>query len=159
MSWASDSTTPMLCLESQFLIRCSWALSEACSLMRAHMKSYITTSFKCGFSNSLILLTTFLYHEALMDLSLGQTSIHQDSRIKGAPLHPSLFSQSIKGGIITKPGLYNVRENCKGMKQQRIQHNRYKWVWSIKVWVMSNGSWVTGLLNEATTFRFNPLHL
>ena len=48
-----------------------------------------------------------------MDLSLGQTSVCQDSQIKGAPLHPSLFSQCIKGGIITKLGLHNVREAVK----------------------------------------------
>ena len=53
------------------------------------------------------------YHEALMDLRLGQTSIRQDSRVKGASLHPSLFSQSIKGGVITKLGPHDVRETVK----------------------------------------------
>ena len=48
-----------------------------------------------------------------MDLSLGWTSICQDSWIKGASLHPSLFSQSIKGGVIAKLGLHNVRETVK----------------------------------------------
>ena len=48
-----------------------------------------------------------------MDLSLGQTSICQDSQIKGAPLYPSLFSQHIKGGIIAKLGLHDVREAVK----------------------------------------------
>ena len=53
------------------------------------------------------------YHEAMTDLSLGWTSISQDSWIKGASLHPSLFSQCIKSGIITKLGLHNVRETVK----------------------------------------------
>ena len=48
-----------------------------------------------------------------MDLSLGWTSVHQDSWIKGASLHPSLFSQHIKGGVITKLGLHDVREAVK----------------------------------------------
>ena len=48
-----------------------------------------------------------------MDLSLGQTSIHEDSQIKGASLHPSLFSQCIKGGVIIKLGLHDVREAAK----------------------------------------------
>ena len=48
-----------------------------------------------------------------MDLSLGQTSICQDSWIKGASLHPLLFSQCIKGGVIAKLGLHNVREAAK----------------------------------------------
>ena len=42
------------------------------------------------------------YHEVMLDLSLGWTSIHQNSQIKGAPLHPLLFSQCIKGGVIAK---------------------------------------------------------
>ena len=46
------------------------------------------------------------YHEASTDLGLGRTSIHQDSWVKGASLHPSLFCQSIKGGIIAKLGLH-----------------------------------------------------
>ena len=93
-----------------------------------------------------------------MALSLGWTSICQDSWVKGASLHPLLFSQSIKGGIITKLGLHDVRETVK--EQNNKGYNvRYKWVWSIEVWVMSNGSWVLGLLNEATTFRFYPFHL
>ena len=50
------------------------------------------------------------YHEATMDLSLGQTSIHQDSQIKGASLHPLLLSQCIKGGVIAELGLHNVGE-------------------------------------------------
>ena len=54
-----------------------------------------------------------LYHEALTDLRLGWTSIRQDSWVKGASLHPSLFSQSIKGGVITKLGLHDVRETVK----------------------------------------------
>ena len=33
----------------------------------------------------------FLYHKSLMDLSLGQTPIHQDLRIEVASLHPALF--------------------------------------------------------------------
>ena len=53
------------------------------------------------------------YHEVSTDLRLGQTSVSQDSWVKGASLHPSLFSQSIKGGIITKLGLHNVRETVK----------------------------------------------
>ena len=33
----------------------------------------------------------FLYHKSSMDLSLGQTPNHQDSRIEVASLHPALF--------------------------------------------------------------------
>ena len=91
-----------------------------------------------------------------MDLSLGWTSVF---KIEGASLHPSLFSQCIKGGIIAKLGLHDVREAAKEKKQQRIQHNRYKQVWSIESRVTSNGLRVMGLLNEATTFRFSSSHL
>ena len=53
------------------------------------------------------------YHEASTDLGLGWTSIHQDSLVKGASLHPSLFCQSIMGGVIAKLGVHNVRETVK----------------------------------------------
>ena len=60
-----------------------------------------------------------------MDLRLGWTSICQDTQVKGASLHPSLFSQSIKGGVITKLGLHNVRETVK--EQNNKGYNiRYK---------------------------------
>ena len=59
------------------------------------------------------LVNHLLYHEVSSDLGLGQPSICQDSQVKGASLHPSLFSQSIEGGIITKLGLHNVRETVK----------------------------------------------
>ena len=48
-----------------------------------------------------------------MDLSLGWTSVCQDSQIEGASLHPSLFGQCIKGGIIAKLGLHEIREAAK----------------------------------------------
>ena len=83
------------------------------------MKSCITTNFKCGFSNSSHPVNHLFYHEAMMDLSLGQTSICQDSRIKGASLHPSLFSQCIENGVITKLGLHNVREAVKEQDKQK----------------------------------------
>ena len=51
-----------------------------------------------------------LYHEAMMDLSLGWTSIHQGCQIKGASLHPSLLSQCIEGGVIAELRLHNVGE-------------------------------------------------
>ena len=53
-----------------------------------------------------------------MDFSLGWTSIHQDSQIKGASLYPSLFSQCIKGGIIAKLGLHDVREAVKELNSK-----------------------------------------
>ena len=84
------------------------------------------------------------YHEVLMDLRLRWTSICQDSWVNGASLHPSLFSQSIKGGVITKLGLHNVREAVKEQNNKGY-YVRYQWVWSIEEWVMSNGSWATGL--------------
>ena len=59
------------------------------------------------------LVDHFLYHEALMDLGLGWTPIHQDPWIKSASLHPLLFHQSIKGGIVTKLRLHNVGETVK----------------------------------------------
>ena len=46
MSWASASMTRTLRFESWLLIRCVRALLEAHSLMRAHMKSCITKSFR-----------------------------------------------------------------------------------------------------------------
>ena len=46
-------------------------------------------------------------------LALDGLPVRQDSRIKGAPLHPSLFSQRITGGVITKLGLHKVREAVK----------------------------------------------
>ena len=55
----------------------------------------------------------FLYHEMLMNLSLGWTPICQDPGIKSTSLHPSLFHQSIEGGIVTKLGLHNVGETVK----------------------------------------------
>ena len=55
----------------------------------------------------------FLYHEVLRDLGLGWTSICQDLGIKSASLHPSLFCQSIEGGIVTKLRLHNVGETVK----------------------------------------------
>ena len=75
------------------------------------------------------------YHEAMTDLSLGWTSVHQDSWIKGAPLHPSLLSQCIKGGIITKFGLHNVREAVKEQNSKGynvIGTSRF----GTQVWVM-----------------------
>ena len=59
------------------------------------------------------LVNHFLYHEALMDLGLGQTPIHHDPGIKSSSLHPSLFHQSIGGGIVTKLRLHNVGETVK----------------------------------------------
>ena len=55
----------------------------------------------------------FLYHEPLMDLSLGQTPICQDPGIKSTSLHPLLFCQSIEGGIVAKLGLHNIGETVK----------------------------------------------
>ena len=98
MSWASDSTTQISCLESQFQV---W------------------------FVQLIDLVNHFLYHEVSSDLGLGRTSICQDSWVKGASLHPSLFHQSIKGGIITKLGLHNVGETVK--EQNNKGYNiRYK---------------------------------
>ena len=55
----------------------------------------------------------FLYHEMSTDLGLGRTPICQDRGIKSTSLHPSLFCQSIKGGIVTKHGLHDVGETVK----------------------------------------------
>ena len=78
----------------------------------------------------------FLYHEPLMNLSLGWTPIHQDPGIKSTSLHPLLFCQSIKGGIVTKLGLHNIRETVKEQNNKRY-NMRFNQVWSIEVWVMS----------------------
>ena len=83
------------------------------------MKLCITTNFKCGFLQLIDPINHLFYHEAMTDLSLGWTSIRQDSWIKGASLHPSLFSQCIKGGVITKLGTSQCKGSCKGTKQQR----------------------------------------
>ena len=91
------------------------------SSTRAHMKLCITTNFKCGFSNSLILSITFSIMKAMMDLSLGWTSFHQDSWIKDASLHPLLLSQCIEGGIIAKLGLHSVREAVREQDSKWIQ--------------------------------------
>ena len=66
-----------------------------------------------GFLQLIDLVNHLLYHEVSMDLGLGWTSTCQDSWVKGASLHPSLFCQSIEGGVITKLGLHNVRETVK----------------------------------------------
>ena len=88
------------------------------------------------------LLDHFLYHEMSMDLGLGWTPICQDPGIKSTSLHPSLFHQSIKGGIVAKLGLHNVGETVK--EQNNKGYNiRYKQVCSIEMQVMSNGSWVS----------------
>ena len=55
----------------------------------------------------------FLDHELPMNLSLGQTPVHQDPGIKSTSLHPSLFCQSIEGGIVTKLGLHSIGETVK----------------------------------------------
>ena len=86
----------------------------------------------------------FLYHELLMNLSLGQTPICQDPGIKSTSLHPSLFHQSIEGGIVAKLGLHNIGETVKE-RNNKGYNIRYDWVWSIEVWVMSHGSQVMGL--------------
>ena len=99
------------------------------------------------------------YYESMMDLSLGWTSICQDSQIKGASLHPSLFSQCIKGGVIAKLALHDVRKAAKEQNSKGYKCNRYKWVWNIESWVMSNGLRVMGLLDKATTFRCSFSHL
>ena len=44
----------------------------------------------------------FLYYEPPMNLSLGQTPIHQDPGIKSTSLHPPLFHQSIEGGVVAQ---------------------------------------------------------
>ena len=59
------------------------------------------------------LVNHFLYHEMSTNLRLGQTPISQDPGIKSTSLHPSLFCQSIEGGIVTKLGLHNVGETVK----------------------------------------------
>ena len=55
----------------------------------------------------------FLYHEPLTNLSLGQTPVRQDPGIKSTSLHPLLFCQGIKGGIVAKLGLHNIEETVK----------------------------------------------
>ena len=80
----------------------------------------------------------FLYHEPLTDLSLGRTPVCQDPGIKSTSLHPVLFCQSIKGGIVTKPGLYNIGETVKERNNKRY-NMRYDRVWGIKVWATSYG--------------------
>ena len=55
-------------------------------------------------------VTHFLYHEPLMDLSLGWTPIRQDPGTKSTSLHPLLCCQSIKSGVVAKLGLHNIGE-------------------------------------------------
>ena len=88
--------------------------------MRAHIKSCITTNFKCGFSNLSILSITFSIMRQQWILALdGLPSVK--TQIKGASLHPSLLSQCIKGGIITKLGLHDVREAAREQDSKWIQ--------------------------------------
>ena len=61
----------------------------------------------------------FLDHELLMNLSLGWTLIHQDPGIKSTSLYPSLFCQSIEGGVVTKLGLHNIGETVKERNNKR----------------------------------------
>ena len=75
----------------------------------------------------------FLYHEPPTNLSLGWTPIRQDPGIKSTSLHPLLFCQSIKGGIVAKLGLHNIRKTVKEQNNKRY-NMRFNWVWSIEVW-------------------------
>ena len=77
------------------------------------MKSCITTELQVWFVQLVDPVNHLFYHEASMDLGLGWTSVHQDPWVKGASLHPSLFCQSIEGGVVTKLGLHNVGETVK----------------------------------------------
>ena len=90
----------------------------------------------------------FLNHESPTNLSLGQTPIHQDPGIKSTSLHPSLFCQSIKGGIVTKLGLHNIGETVKEQNNKRY-NMRFNWVWSIEVWAMSHESRVSSHRSQA----------
>ena len=81
----------------------------------------------------------FLDHEPLMNLSLGRTPVHQDPGIKSTSLHPSLFHQSIEGGIVTKLGLHNIGETVKEQNNKRY-NMMFNQVWSIEVWAMSHES-------------------
>ena len=104
-------------------------------------------------------VNNLFYHEVMMDLNLGWTSIHQDSQIKGASLHPLLFSQCIKGGVIAKLGLHDVREAVKEQNSKGYKVIGTSGFGASESQVMSNGLRVMGLLNKATTFRFSSLYL
>ena len=90
------------------------------------MKSCITTELQMWFLQLIDPVNYLFYHEACQQiLDLDRLLSRQDSRVKGASLHPLLFSQSIKGGVITKLGLHNVRETVK--EQNNKGYNiRYK---------------------------------
>ena len=100
----------------------------------------------------------FLYHETSMNLRLGWTPVHQDPGIKSTSLHPSLFCQSIEGGIVTKLGLHNVGETVKE-RNNKGYNIRYKQVWSIGIQGMSNWSWVMGLKSWVYWMRQQHLDL
>ena len=59
-----------------------------------------------------------------MNLRLGRTPICQDPGLESTSLHPSLFHQSIEGGIVAKLGLHNVGETVKEQnnKGYNIRH-------------------------------------
>ena len=47
--------------------------------------------FQVGLIELIDMVNNLLYHQLSMDLSLGWTPVHQDSRIEVASLHPVLF--------------------------------------------------------------------
>ena len=69
--------------------------------------------FQMGLVELINMLDNLFYHQLLMDLVLGQTPIHQDSRVKVASLHPALLRECIKGAIVTEFQFYDVRKTAK----------------------------------------------
>ena len=69
--------------------------------------------FQVGLVELVDMLNDLLYHQSLADFASGWTTIHQDSRVKVASLHPALLRECIEGAIVTEFRFYNVRKTAK----------------------------------------------
>ena len=69
--------------------------------------------FQMGLVELVNMLDNLFYHQPLMDLVLGQTPVHQDSRVEVASLHPALLREHIEGAIVTEFQFYDVRKTAR----------------------------------------------
>ena len=51
--------------------------------------------FQVGLVELVNTLDNLLYHQLLTDFVLGQTTVHQDSRVEVASLHPALLREHV----------------------------------------------------------------
>ena len=69
--------------------------------------------FQMGLVELINMLDNLFYHQPSMDFVLGQTPVHQDSRVEVAFLHPVLLREHVEGAIVTKFQFYDVRNTAK----------------------------------------------